>query len=82
MEKQLINHLSVALNYIENAYEQLNYYLVNEDKLTDVQRDKFYSYGREKLRMNLVRLVNTKKAINAVIGNKRIVNDINQIVKE
>jgi len=71
MEKQLIVELNVALDHLENAYKQLNYYIENEDKLTDTQREKFYSYGRDKLRLNLVRLVNSKKAINAIIGNKR-----------
>ncbi len=73
MEKQLIGHLSVALNYVENAYAQLNYYLENEDELNEGEREKFYSYGREKLRINLIRLVNIKKSINAILGNKRIV---------
>ncbi len=72
MEKQLITTLSVALNYIENAYEQLNYCVENEDQMNQNDREKFYSYGRDKLRLNLVRLVNIKKSLAAIMGNKRI----------
>lgn len=72
LEKQLVSTLSVSLNYIENAYEQLNYFVKNEDKLNDVEREKFYSYGRENLMLNLVRLVNIKKSLMAILGNKRV----------
>ncbi len=71
MEKQLIASLNLALDFIENAYKELNYYIENEDKLNDREREKFYSYGRDKLRLNLVRLVNAKKSINSIIGDKK-----------
>jgi len=71
VEKILVINLSEALHYIEKAYEELNYYILNEDSLNDSKREKFYSYGRDKLRLNIVRLVNIKKSINAIIGNKR-----------
>ena len=85
MEKQLVITLNVALNYVENAYEQLNYFMEHEDSMNQTDRERFYSYGRDKLRLNLVRLVNIKKSINAIIGNKRIIDvktDTNQIIKE
>ncbi len=72
MEKQLISNLSIAMNYIENAYEQLNYYVKNEDSMKQSERDKFYCYGRDKLRTNLIRLVNIKKSINTIVGNKKM----------
>lgn len=74
MEKQLTVNLSVALNYVENAHEQFNYYITHENKLNDKDRETFYLYGREKLRMNLVRLSNIKKSILAILGNKRMKN--------
>ena len=71
MEKQLIASLNLALDFIENAYKELNYFVENEDKLNDREREKFYSYGRDKLRLNLVRLVGMKKSISAIMGDKR-----------
>jgi hypothetical protein len=76
MDRQLVSSLSVALNYVENAYEQLNYFMKNEDSLTDLERESFYSYGRDKLQMNLVRLVNVKKSLMAIVGNKRLSQDV------
>lgn len=76
IEKQIIPILSVALNYIENAYQMLNFFVENEDSLNEVERERYYDYGRDTLDMSLVRLVNVKKSLLAITGNKRIVEKV------
>lgn len=70
MEKKLIIKLNEALIFIESAYDDLNYFIQNENKLNDAERHKYYSYGRDTLRLNVVRLASIKKTIASIIGNK------------
>lgn len=73
MEKGALSNLSIALNHIENVYTQFNNLINNENSLNEKERSALYDYGLDKARIDLVRLVNIKKSLAAIMTNRRII---------
>lgn len=72
LEHAVIANLSIALNYVENAYDNLNYYVKNEKDLTEIEREKLYTYGILLAQLNVVKLATVKKSLLKITDNKRI----------
>jgi len=72
MEKYVVSNISTALNHINNLYAQFDYLIKNEKDLNEKERYALYSYGLDKMNIDLIRLVNVKKSLKAICGNKLI----------
>jgi hypothetical protein len=75
MKKEIIDNISVALNYVENAYSTLKYHVENENSLNEKQRENLYKYGLDLAKLNLVKLSNVKKSLLSVTANMKCIKE-------
>jgi len=75
VKKDVISNLSTAFNHIEDVYNKFKFLLKNESSLNEVDRNKLYEYGLDQIKIDLVRLVNIKKGLLAII-KKPIIEEI------
>lgn len=75
MKKEIVDNVSIALNYIENAYHALKYHVENERSLNEKQRESLYKYGLDLARLNIVKLANAKKALLSVTANMKTIKE-------
>lgn len=72
VNKYIFCNLTISLNHIDNVYEYFKRLLGEENSLSEIERTILYSYGIEKIQIDLVRLVNIKKALKSIMENKKI----------
>lgn len=69
LEKNIIKDLNISFNYIDKAYQALKKLIDNEGDLKEKERTELYSYGLDRATLDLVRLSNIKKGLEAINKN-------------
>jgi len=65
-ENSIYKELHYAYESIDCIYEKLKFLIDNERDLKEVDRVNLYTYGIDKAKIDLVRMLNMKKSLEAI----------------